>query len=165
MAYSPVLSQNGRVLKLLRKETQSLLRAFLHPIFFYLVLVGNLILIAATLVVHAYEKDVNPQMKSYFDSLWWGVSTITTVGFGDIVPITRIGRVIGMGLMYTGTVLFVTFNGILVTRWMSAEVERELVPFEKEMSEEVLEQSRIELSLKRIEDRLERLEGKIKNSQ
>ncbi|HCU24835.1 MAG TPA: hypothetical protein DF383_07445 [Deltaproteobacteria bacterium] len=145
--------------KNLRRETHRMKWAFIHPVFFYLVIVGNALLIFATLIVHVHEKNINPQMPSYFDSLWWGVSTITTVGFGDIVPITRLGRVIGIILMYSGTVLFITFTSLLVTRWLSAEVERELTPLEKEILQEVREQARIEEILKRIEARLDKIEA------
>ena len=136
------------------------MRAFLHPRFFALILAGNLILVAATVVVHFIEKDVNPHMKTYFDSLWWGVSTITTVGFGDIVPITTAGRFIGIGLMYTGTVLFISFTGLLVTHWLGEEVERELTPLEKEILQEIRGQTRIAQDIRHIEERLERLEKK-----
>jgi len=148
------------VLETLRKEFRKLLKAFLHPRFFFLVILGNSILLMATLVVYFLERGDNPHIKTYFDSLWWGVTTITTVGFGDIVPVTTAGRVIGMGLMYTGTVLFVTFTGLLVTHWLSQEVERELTPLEKEILKEVREQFRIEEALERIEQRLDRLEKK-----
>lgn len=156
----PPVVHKDRVLKLLRQETRSLVRAFLHPHFLYLALVGNGILLLATLVVHALEKDVNPHMKGYLDSFWWGVSTITTVGFGDIVPITPVGRFIGILLMYSGTVLFITFTGMLVTHWLSQEVERELTPLEREILKEVREQARIEHTLRRIEGRLDQLEKK-----
>jgi len=155
------LVHKDSVLKLLRKETRKLVRAFLHPTFFYLVLIGNGILFLATFVVHLLERDVNPHMKSYFDSLWWGISTITTVGFGDIVPITTAGRIIGMALMYTGTVLFITFTGMLVTYWLRQEVERELTPLEQEILKEVREQTRIEHRLKDIQERLRLIEDKI----
>ena len=148
------------MLKALKKEFRKLLRAFLHPHFFFLIILGNGILLVATLVVYFMEKGLNPHITRYLDSLWWGVATITTVGFGDIVPVTTAGRIIGMALMYTGTTLFVTFTGLLVTRWLSEEVERELTPLEKEILKEVREQFRIEETLQRIEDRLEQLEKK-----
>jgi voltage-gated potassium channel len=144
--------------KLLKKETRKLWKAFLHPTFLYLVLVGNTLLIFATILVYFLEKDLNPRMKTYFDSLWWGVSTITTVGFGDTVPLTLPGRIMGIVLMYSGTILFISFTGILVTRWMREEVEKEFTPIEKEIKKEEKEQERIERKLNEILSRLERLE-------
>lgn len=54
-----------------------------------------------------FEK-LNPQspIQNYFDALWWTVSTVTTVGYGDIVPITVPGKIIGMILQLTGALMF-----------------------------------------------------------
>lgn len=138
------------MLKLLRKETGKLKKAFFHSTFLYLSIVGTVILFLATGVVYLLEKNVNPKIHHFFDSLWWGVSTITTVGFGDIVPVTTAGRIIGIFLMYTGTVLFITFTGILVMVWTKEEVEKEIGPIEKEMHQEEKEQARIEKKLDEI---------------
>lgn len=40
------------------------------------------------------------------NSGWWAVTTVTTVGYGDIVPVTDVGKLIGMGLMLVGVVFF-----------------------------------------------------------
>lgn len=148
------------MLRLLKRETKKLFGAFLHPTFIYLTVVGNSILVIATLIVYFLEKDVNPDMKTYFDSLWWGVSTITTIGYGDVLPITFAGKIISIFLMYTGTVLFVTFTGVIMTFLMKEEVERELGPIEKEVKEEEREQSQILRELKEIRTRLNHLEKK-----
>jgi len=69
------------------------------------------------------EGGVNPQITSYFDAVFFSVSTITTVGFGDIVPITRSGRII---CMFIGTGLFVAFTAIISTTIMSIEQQNYL---------------------------------------
>ena len=132
----------NRMPRLLSKATRKLLSAFLSPTFIYVTIMGNLFLLLTVTIVYYLEKDINPNMTTYFDYLWWGVSTITTVGYGDGVPITVAGRIIAIGLMYTGTVLFVTFTGILLTFLMKEEVEE------------------IEHEEKEIESRLDRLEKK-----
>lgn len=48
----------------------------------------------------------NPQADSFFDALWWSTSTITTVGYGDIYPITTTGRAVGMVTMIVGVAVF-----------------------------------------------------------
>lgn len=46
------------------------------------------------------EKDApHTTMHDWGDSLWWGVATLTTVGYGDVVPVTTIGRLLGTLLM------------------------------------------------------------------
>jgi voltage-gated potassium channel len=146
------------LLRLFKKETRKLKKAFFHPTFIYLSLMGTLLLLLASGLLHYLEHDVNPRMKTFFDSFWWGVSTITTVGYGDITPVTTAGRIIGLGLMYTGTVLFITFTGVLVSIWTKEEMEKEISPIEKEMRKEELEQANIERTLEEILRRLKQLE-------
>jgi len=148
------------MLKLFKRESRKLLRAFLHPAFIYLTIVGNVILFLAVTAVYFLEKDIPSPMNSYFNCLWWGVSTITTVAYGDLLPVTFGGRIIAIGLMYTGTVLFISFTGVLLSFLMKEEVEKELTPLEKEVHEEEKEQVRIEKILKEIKERLDRIERK-----
>ena len=145
------------MIKLFKKESQKLLKAFLNPTFKYLVVAGNGILLIVTTAVYYLERNVNPQIKSYFDSLWWGVTTITTIGYGDIVPITFAGRVIGIVLMYLGPVLFILFTGTLLQFLFKEEIRKELTPLEKEVHQEEVEQNQIEKTLGEIKARLDRL--------
>lgn len=146
------------MLRLFHKEFRKLRRVITHPTFLFLTFAGNLLLIVATLAVYYFEAGVNPHVRGYFDILWWGVSTITTVGFGDVVPITTAGRTIGMALMYSGTVLFISFTGVLVSVWTEEEVEREIKPLEKEIEAGEKETERLERLLLDIRKRLDRLE-------
>ena len=52
------------------------------------------------------ENGVNPAVTSPFDALWWGVTTLTTVGYGDVTPITAEGRIAAGVLMLLGIGLF-----------------------------------------------------------
>lgn len=145
--------------RIFRKETRKLFKVFSHPTFLYLTVMGNALLILATTVVYYLEKGgSNSPIKSYFDSLWWGISTITTVGYGDILPQTFLGRLIGIALMYTGTVLFISFTGVLLATLMKEEVEEEIAPLKKEIRLEEKEQVLIEKTLQEILKRLDRLD-------
>ncbi len=68
------------------------------------------------------EKPVNNGFSNFGDSLWWTIVTMSTVGYGDKVPVTIIGRIIGVICMLSGPILmvsFVTSIGMqLYDRWM-----------------------------------------------
>ncbi|AXV36940.1 MAG: hypothetical protein CIT01_01315 [Methanobacterium sp. BRmetb2] len=66
------------------------------------------------------EKDVNPEVKSYEDSAWYTVTTMTTTGYGDIVPITLLGRILGVIMMITG----VAFTGYATASVASALIHK-----------------------------------------
>jgi voltage-gated potassium channel Kch len=53
-------------------------------------------------MAYVAESPTNSEFATYGDSLWWGIVTLTTVGYGDIVPITEKGRIAGTFLMLTG---------------------------------------------------------------
>jgi voltage-gated potassium channel len=141
-----------------KMTTLKFIRALLDRNFLILSMLSMLLLLCATIVVFDLESGVNPKMKHYFDSLWWGVSTITTIGFGDVVPITFAGRLVGIALMFTGPVLFVLFTGALLRVFIKDEVSKELLPIDREMKKEGIETKQIERILKNIEQRLDKMD-------
>lgn len=76
-------------------------------------LVGRQLLVAMPLVVVAgatgiwlVEADTNSALAHYGDALWWAMVTVTTVGYGDIAPVTAWGRIIATAMMIIGIALF-----------------------------------------------------------
>jgi voltage-gated potassium channel len=80
---------------------------------------GKVALIAALMVVvgslAAYEAEhaTNPGFATFGDALWWGIVTLTTVGYGDIVPHTTAGRFAGVAIMFTGVAVLGVLAGSL----------------------------------------------------
>lgn len=59
----------------------------------------------ATGCIYAAEHEVNPQIPDYFTALYFGLTTLTTVGFGDITPITTEGRFVVIASILVGVVV------------------------------------------------------------
>jgi voltage-gated potassium channel len=54
------------------------------------------VLVFCSVMFFLIEHGVNPEVTTFEDSVWYVVQTITTVGYGDVVPITSWGRVVGI---------------------------------------------------------------------
>jgi len=67
----------------------------------------------ASLVAYGAEHPKNPEFATFGDALWWGIVTLTTVGYGDIVPITTTGRLAGIAIMFTGVAVLGVLAGSL----------------------------------------------------
>lgn len=63
--------------------------------------------------IYLVEGRVNPKIVSLLDGFWWALVTVTTVGFGDITPVTGLGRIIGAVLMVAGMFTLALFAGIV----------------------------------------------------
>lgn len=59
------------------------------------------------------ESKVNPNIDTIEDGIWWALVTLTTVGFGDISPVTTSGRMVGGVLMLSGMFMLALFAGII----------------------------------------------------
>ncbi len=111
----PILSIGLRALRLVRfvrivlnaarlRRTVSVADRFIdRSQLVYLAIITAGLVIAAAFAVLAIEFrfEASP-IKTVSDALWWSLATVTTVGYGDIVPATALGRIIGMFLMVVG---------------------------------------------------------------
>ena len=72
-------------------------------------------LIFGAFVIYQVENEDNEQFSNFGDSLWWSLVTFTTIGYGDKVPNSGIGKIIGSIFSVLGISLFALPAGILGT--------------------------------------------------
>jgi voltage-gated potassium channel len=73
------------------------------------------VMVICSLALFTAEKGINNAVNSPLDALWWGIVTLTTVGYGDVVPKTPEGRVIASVLMLLGVGLFSAITATLTS--------------------------------------------------
>jgi voltage-gated potassium channel len=84
-----------------------------------------MVLFLASVAEHFLERDLQPAaFGSVPAALWWAVATLTTTGYGDVVPITPLGRALAAVVMVCGLGVFGLWAGILATGF-AAETRRD----------------------------------------
>jgi voltage-gated potassium channel len=84
-----------------------------------------MVLFLASVAVYYLERDVQPATFGNIPAaLWWAVATLTTTGYGDVVPITPLGRLAAAVVMICGLGVFGLWTGILATGF-AAETRRD----------------------------------------
>ncbi len=97
------------------------------------------------------ERLVEPEtFTSLGLAYWWAVTTVTTVGYGDIVPVSPSGRIVASLLMLTGLALIPTLTSLIVATLVSKRTRIQ----QDELDEQGKDQAE---ALKRIEARLDQL--------
>ncbi|MBR3221063.1 MAG: ion transporter [Kiritimatiellae bacterium] len=100
--YSEAMAGLGEVIKEKQRE--------IFGSFFFV----GLLMLVSSLIIYAAEHDAQPNaFKNAFSGLWWTVATLTTVGYGDIYPITVIGRIFGAALALLGVAAVAVPTGII----------------------------------------------------
>jgi voltage-gated potassium channel len=111
----------------------------------YALAVTVAVVFGAALLVESFERGAsNANIGSLPDALWWAVTTVTTVGYGDRFPTTAAGRGVGVALMIVGIALFGLLAGSLASFFLERREESEVDPKLAEIAERL---ERIERAL------------------
>jgi voltage-gated potassium channel len=150
--------RSARLLRLLRltrliafaveglEETREVLRR--RGLSWVLLIVLALNLVAAALVL-TFERDMpGSNIHSYPDALWWAVTTITTVGYGDRFPMSPAGRGVAVVLMLAGIALFGVITASIAAYFVEQKAEQDLAG-----------------RLDRVLERLEVIEAKLRSDE
>ena len=82
-------------------------------------------MLVSSLLMYSAEHDAQPAVfKNAFSGLWWAVATLTTVGYGDIYPVTALGRVLGAVIAFSGIAALAVPTGI-ITAGMTERIGRD----------------------------------------
>ena len=87
------------------------LRTILAALIFFIFLFGYLFYVS------------EPDVRNLGDGIWWALVTITTVGYGDITPVTTLGRVVASSLMLLGLRLIATITAIVSAKFIQNFVD------------------------------------------
>lgn len=74
-----------------------------------------MILLVTAVLMHKIENPVNANYKHVTDSMWWATTALTTVGYGDIYPITPVGKMLASVVAFFGVGLFAIPSGIIAS--------------------------------------------------
>ena len=105
------------------KYSRVFFEALKTPLLIYFAVCGNFLTFVTAYLFYIFEVSVNPNVTSYWDSVWWALCTVSTVGYGDIVPMTVIGRLCGLFLIVVGVAFFLSYMAVLVSVMASVLAE------------------------------------------
>ena len=78
------------------------------------VFIVMILMLASSLCMYSVEHEAQPEVfRNAFSGIWWSMSTLLTVGYGDIYPITTLGRVMAIGIAYLGVGVVAIPTGII----------------------------------------------------
>ena len=83
---------------------------------FITLLAAGIVLSTASLIILQVEsRSPDANIKTGGEALWWGMVTITTVGYGDYYPVTALGRIVGVSVMFAGVGIIGALASILAS--------------------------------------------------
>jgi voltage-gated potassium channel len=112
------------------------------------VLTAFVLVIFSSIAVLVFEDEKDSNIRTAFDAVWWAISTMTTVGYGDKVPVTVEGKVVAMILMVTGVGLFGVLTGLFARLFMGPDLKKEDADI-----------SKLAMEIRRLGERIEKMES------
>jgi voltage-gated potassium channel len=95
---------------------------------------------------------------NYGIAVWWAIVTLATVGYGDVVPTTPLGRIVGSGVIILGVTFLAFLTATVTSLFVSSDQE---VARERELAEREAADKELRELLKRLEERLAAIESKL----
>jgi len=112
------------------------------------------------LVAGVLLSTIDPNIRNIGDGIWYAWVTMATVGYGDVVPTSLAGRILGGILIFLGMVLFSLITANIAAFLLSGNVER----VERDVEKVEREESELNRRLDQIQKQLERIERRLADS-
>ncbi len=84
-----------------------------------------LLVVLSSAGILAVERGDGANIRTAEDAVWWSVTTVTTVGYGDRYPVTPAGRMIAGVLMFAGVGLFGALSGLVASLFLGQRAEQD----------------------------------------
>jgi voltage-gated potassium channel len=138
--FLPALLQSLRLLRLVRvlrllRLAPIFRRAFTLQGFKYASIFTVLVVLTGAMAFQSAEPG-----KNYFDGIYWAVSTMTTVGYGDELPTTVEAKIVAMTLMVVGIGYFAVVTGAIADRFVNRREELQVEAIEAEAPDDLAAQ-------------------------
>ncbi len=89
---------------------------------------GMVLTVASILILQFESKDPDANIRTGGDAIWWGVVTLTTVGYGDRYPVTLLGRLTAVSVMFAGVGIIGALASILASMLVPPPKEDKVPP-------------------------------------
>jgi len=120
-----VKQKKVRALKISRRSRRyNQLHKFLGSVKTKVALFLTLLVLASMFGIIVFESKVNTAFKSLWDTFWYSIVTITTVGYGDKYPMTVGGRIVGLLLMGMGVIVMAAVTGQIASFLVDQQMRR-----------------------------------------
>ena len=86
---------------------------------------GIIVIFGAFLMYYLESGHPDSEITSWIDAIWWASATVTTVGYGDLVPVTDTGRIVGIFYMFFGVTILGISLSVIATRFYAKKFQDE----------------------------------------
>ncbi len=99
----------------------NLIKIINRPAMYFLFFLGFGVVNLSAFLFYLIELGINPRLNGYLDAVYFAVTTLSTVGYGDIVPVTFWGKILSMCMMFFGVAVFVMFTAVIARSLLDVE--------------------------------------------
>ena len=108
-----------KILRKIRSGLKILTEGMVHKV----LLAISVVMTVGAVVVFYFERNRSAeQFESIYDAVWWALVTMTTVGYGDMVPETIGGRIAGVFIMFSGVALVSVFTATISSIYVARKI-------------------------------------------